>query len=53
MEDKRQIKVAIAGVTDKGKIHGTIPKQVREEIDFDKLNEEADTIQGFAVIEFI
>lgn len=48
----RQIKVPIAGVTDEGKIYGTIPKEAREHIDLDELVEQSDEVRGFATIEF-
>jgi len=48
----RQIKVPIAGVTEGGKIYGTIPQEVREEINIPTLVEESDEISGFATIEF-
>ena len=48
----REMKVPLTGVSDDGSFYGTITKEMREQVDFDELVEEADTIEGLAVIRF-
>lgn len=55
-EDKRKVleKMQIGGLTvsEDGKINGYIKKEIRENIDFKELFEEADNIRGKATIQF-
>jgi hypothetical protein len=48
----REMKVPLTGVSEDGSFYGTITKEMREQVDFDELVEEADTIEGLAVIRF-
>lgn len=50
--ETRQIKVPIAGVSDDGSIYGTVTKEMRDHINFDKLMEDSETVEGYAVIRF-
>lgn len=48
----RKVTIAIAGVSEDGSFYGTIPKDVREELNFDKLMEQTDNVRGQAEIRF-
>ena len=48
----REMEVPLTGVSDDGSFYGTITKEMREQVDFDELLEEADTIKGRAIIQF-
>lgn len=55
MSDKEQIQkiqVPIAGVSEDGSFYGTVTQEIREEIDFDDLLDEANNIKGKATIKF-
>ena len=48
----REMEVPLTGVSDDGSFYGTITKEMREQVDFDELLEESDTIKGRAIIQF-
>jgi len=48
----QKLTIAIAGVSEDGSFYGTIPKEVREEINFDELIEDTDNIRGQVEIMF-
>lgn len=55
MGDKNEIRrmtVPISGVSKDGSFYGTVTKEMREEVDFEELFEDADEIKGKAEIVF-